>query len=1057
MTNKDTDVVKSDFEIRALNQAFAVVNYSPDGNIQGANYRFLRLVGYELDDLIGLDASMFLSSTSKRNEQVERWNRLRQGDQLQETTLWITKQGREVWLASRFIPIASEEGEIQSVVQIAEDVTLRQQLEAENRGQIEAIQQSQGVVQFSLDGIVLSANDLFLEAMGYMRHEVLGRHHSMFMDPLERNSEKYAAFWAALANGEHRSGEFRRISKNGADVWLRAVYSPILDPAGRTLKIVKYATDVTTDKVRSADYQWQVTAIHKSNSVVTFDMYGTVLDANDLFLNALGYTLEEIRGRHHKIFVNPIYAHSVEYASFWSDLRSGKHRAGQYKRYGKDGREIWLQATYNPIFDATGKPVKIVEYASVVTEERLLQAEHQGQIAAINEAQCVISFELDGTVIDANENFLDAMGYRFNEVRGMHHRIFVEPSHAETDEYKNFWAGLAAGQHRSGEFRRLTKDGREIWLQATYNPIQDLDGRIFKVVKYATDITAERIQQADYQGQIEAINKSQDVIVFAMDGTIIDVNDNFLTTLGYERADLIGKCHSMLVPREVVASAEYHEFWDKLRSGAYQSGLHKRVGKHGKEVWIQASYNPILDLNGKPSRVVKYATDVSSNIALAEAFDEAKRQAHHDTATSLPNRAKLSSFMNNCLVDPSGAMTVLYIDVDRFKPINDTFGHHVGDKVLGEVADRMRRVIRGDQMVARVGGDEFVIAAPGMQLDSIERFCKKLYEQVTAPIRHDDGDISVGISVGIAVAPADGSTPDELLRAADAALYRSKQNGRGIYSYFSSDLNDRINGQRKLMEEMRNSLTAGDFYLEYQPRFDTHQHTVRSAEALVRWSHPERGRISPADFIPVAEQSGLIVPLGNWILRTACLAATRWGGIGVSVNISPVQFRDGNLTQRVNEALTAAGLAPELLELEITEGVLLEDASRAAGILNELKALGVKLAMDDFGTGYSSLSYLRNFPFDVIKIDRSFVMDLETRDTARPIVQAVLGLGRALGLSVTAEGVETDEQLNLLVADRCDEVQGFLMAKPIIAEELEKLLASPPKTKTTDEKMLRVA
>lgn len=352
-------------------------------------------------------------------------------------------------------------------------------------------------------------------------------------------------------------------------------------------------------------------------------------------------------------------------------------------------------------------------------------------------------------------------------------------------------------------------------------------------------------------------------------------------------------------------------------------------------------------------------------------------------------------------------------------------------------------------MVARVGGDEFVIAAPGMNLDAVERFCKKLYEQVMAPIRHDDGEIIVGMSVGIAIAPTDGNTPDDLLRAADAALYRSKQNGRGIFSYYSSELNDKINGQRQLIEEMRNSFTAGHFYLEYQPRFDTREQTVRSVEALVRWAHPERGRISPADFIPLAEQCGLIVPLGEWILNTACQTVARWDDIGVSVNVSPVQFRDGNLIEKVGEALKDSGLSAGRLELEITEGVLVDDTDRAVEVLNGLKALGVKLAMDDFGTGYSSLSNLRNFPFDVIKIDRSFVKDLDQSKQARPVVQAILALGRALGLSVTAEGVETAEQLVLLTTDQCGEVQGFLMSKPLKADDLDTFLkaaaqADPP-------------
>lgn len=1043
MKKSPIEASRDQLDVLALNQIFAVITYDADGKIQAANYQFLRLFGYELKEVLGLPASSFFSKSYDRNRQSELWQRLANGEKVHEAGLWIAKHGDEIWLDSRFVPMRDEEGTLTSVVQIGENVSGRLKREAEERGQIQAIQDSQAVVHFSLCGKILSANEIFLQATGYRWEEVIGHHHAMLVDPSEHQGADYARFWEALARGEAQSGEVRRVRKDGSVLWLQAVYTPIRDPAGRVMKVVKYATDITEEKMRNADYQCQIAAIRKSNHVITFDMHGTIIDANDLFLDATGYRLEEICGRHHTMFVEPGHAHSTDYAHFWNDLRRGRHRVGQFRRFGKGGREIWLQATYNPIFDAAGKPIKVVKYASVVTEERLLQADHQGQIAAINHSQCVISFDADGIILEANENFLDAMGYRFGEVRGRHHRMFVEPATAEAEDYHRFWQDLAAGHHRAGEYKRFAKDGREVWLQATYNPIRDMNGRIFKIVKYATDVTAEKKRNADYQGQIEAINKSQSVIVFALDGTIIDINENFVATLGYERAELIGRHHSMLVERDMVASNEYAEFWNILKSGSHHSGLYKRLGKDGKELWIQASYNPIFDPSGHVVKIVKFASDVSSNVALAEAFEEAKRHAHIDSATSLPNRAKLSSFMNTYLADAAGSMAVFYIDLDDFKRINDSLGHHIGDRVLGEVADRLRRLLRDEQLVARVGGDEFVIAAPGMRVDSIERFCHKLYAQMAEPIALDGGEARVSISVGISTAPLDGKTPDDLLRAADIALHRAKQSGKGIHSYYASELNESIDSQRKLIEDMRNSYTAGDFYLEFQPRYDARQRRILGAEALVRWAHPERGRVSPADFVPLAEISGLIVPLGAWILRTACQAAARWNGLGVSVNISPVQFRDDNLLAMVEAALHDAGLPPSLLELEITEGVLVEDGERALEVLRSLKALGVRLAIDDFGTGYSSLSYLRNFPFDVIKIDQSFVRDLDARESSRPIVQAIIALGRALRMTIIAEGVETNEQLLLLTADHCDEVQGFLLSRPISENDFRAKVEEP--------------
>lgn len=1030
--------------LRAFNQVYASVRYDANGHIIAANPQFLRLLGYELQELVGQADFLFFSQSYQRNLQNLLWDELRGGAMREQVALWINKSGHEIWLKSRYVPITNDDGQVFEVVQIVEDVTDQQNRESDDRAQIVAINRTQAVAQFALDGTLLSANDMFYEFFGYQPFDVHSTNHRSLLAEDERDSQETFQFWDRLVKGEHQSGEFRRRTKSGQHIWLRGVYNAVQDPAGRTQKVVLYASDITQQKLEQVDYEWQINAIHKSNIAVTFDIYGTILDANDLFLKTTGYKLEEIVGNHHRIFVESTHAHGSNYATFWSDLRKGKHRVGTYRRKRRDGSPIWLQATYNPIFDASGNVMKIVKYASEVTAERLMQADHQGQIAAINSVQCVASFDLDGTLIDANENFLSATGYKFADVRGKHHRIFVEPKTASSEAYHDFWQGFRNGLTQAGEFKRIRKDGSEIWMQATYTPILDMNGKPFKVVKYASDITADKLAEADFRGQIEAINKVQAVAVFKLDGTLIDLNENFENIFHYQRDELIGQHHSTLVERDVYTSRDYAEFWRELRAGHAQGGMVKRLGKGAKTVWVQASYNPIFDLNGIPCKVVLYATDVSENVALAEAYEDAQRQNHHDAATSLPNRMKLASFMSNYLAGAEAEMAIFYIDLDNFKPINDDLGHHVGDRVLGEVADRMRRVIGDDQMVARVGGDEFVIAAPGMKADDVAGFCQSLYEVIEPAIMHEGRELHVGLSIGVALSPFDGNTPDDLMRAADMALSKSKENGRGQYSFFGKEMNDKLLAQRQLTAEMRQSLTAGDFYLEYQPRFDTRTRKIRSAEALVRWSHPERGRISPIDFIPLAETNGLIVPLGDWILRTAVKQAATWGGIGVSVNVSPVQFRDPKLVEKVRAVLEEFGVEPQQLELEITEGVLLEDEEHAVKLLISLKEIGVMLAMDDFGTGYSSLSYLRKFPFDVIKIDRSFITDLNTSGSARSIVQAILALGRALGLSVTAEGVETNEQLAILTADQCNEVQGYLLARPLRYEQVMDILEEMP-------------
>ena len=367
---------------------------------------------------------------------------------------------------------------------------------------------------------------------------------------------------------------------------------------------------------RRSDAAAMVDALHRSQAVITFALDGTVLDANANFLALMGYALAEVRGRHHRLFVEPQEAQGTEYAAFWQRLRDGSFQAAEYRRIARDGREVWIRATYNPVLDRRGRVVKIVKFALNVTAERLAAAESAGQIAAIGRSQAVIQFDLDGTIRSANANFLDALGYAAHEVEGRHHSLFVRPDEAASSEYRAFWQALARGEYRSGEYLRIGKDGREVWIQATYNPILDLGGRPFKVVKYASDITEAKRIAADMAGKVEAARRSQAVIEFAMDGTVLDANDNFLNALGYTLDEVRGRHHRLFVTPATAESQAYAAFWATLRAGRFTSAVYQRVGKDGREVWIQASYNPVLDAAGRPFKVVKYAFDITQSMSV---------------------------------------------------------------------------------------------------------------------------------------------------------------------------------------------------------------------------------------------------------------------------------------------------------------------------------------------------------------------------------------------------------------------------------------------------------
>jgi diguanylate cyclase (GGDEF)-like protein len=422
-----------------------------------------------------------------------------------------------------------------------------------------------------------------------------------------------------------------------------------------------------------------------------------------------------------------------------------------------------------------------------------------------------------------------------------------------------------------------------------------------------------------------------------------------------------------------------------------------------------------------------------------------EHMAHHDALTGLANRVLLNERLEHALtrVHRDEMVAIHHLDLDRFKTVNDTLGHPGGDKLLKMVADRLRMLVRESDTVARMGGDEFAIVQVAADPADAATLAQRIIGAMGEPFDIDGHQAVVGASIGIAIGPGDGLSPDELLRNADLALYRAKDDGRGTFHFFEPGMDLQMLARRVLERDLRKALPAGEFELYYQPIVNLANNLIGGFEALIRWNHPTRGLVAPNTFIPLAEEIGLIVPMGEWVIRQACATAVLWPeDFHVAVNISAVQFRNPGLAQVIISALAASGLHPTRLEIEITETVLLQDKEMTLAILHQLRALGVRIAMDDFGTGYSSLTYLQCFPFDKIKIDRSFVTNIVENAGSLNIVRAVAALANGLGMKATAEGVETKEQLDRIISEGCTDVQGFLFSHPLPAREIELLLLS---------------
>ena len=486
-----------------------------------------------------------------------------------------------------------------------------------------------------------------------------------------------------------------------------------------------------------------------------------------------------------------------------------------------------------------------------------------------------------------------------------------------------------------------------------------------------------------------------------------------------------------------------HTFEDLLAGGAFSNwkqdpaeyfrrarAVLEREGEHYAEVEICGRIIAIHDRVIEGEFLLSTQQDITSRV---RAEQRATHLANHDSLTGLPNRAAFSDKLIDTIEHARATgqkMAILSVDVDRFKDVNDLFGHAAGDALLQEMARRFL-ACAGEEFVSRHGGDEFTfISFDPQQPEAGGRLAQRLLDQAAGDFEYQGNRLNVGLSIGVAVYPDDGRDAKTLLSSADAALYRAKAEGRGVSRFFEPEMDRKLHEQRRVKQDLRVAFTQGEFALHYQPQA-TVAGEVFGFEALLRWLHPKRGYISPSVFIPVAEESGLIVEIGEWLLREACREAASWSKpLRISVNLSPVQFRHGDLATLVHQILFETGLPAGRLELEITEGVLVQDFSRALNQLRRLKALGVRIALDDFGTGYSSLSYLQSFPFDTLKIDQSFIHKLEKDQHSNEIVKAVIGLGRGMCLPVIAEGVETAGQLAFLAGEKCQSVQGYFIGRP---------------------------
>ena len=687
---------------------------------------------------------------------------------------------------------------------------------------------------------------------------------------------------------------------------------------------------------------------------------------------------------------------------------------------------------------------KILERLDQIAHQLVAAEEENSRQAQVLDQihESVITMDLSGYITSWNKGAQQLFGYSPLEAIGRNILILYAN---ESEEDKQLHDDFLEHGGSELEVRRRRKSGEVFWASLSLSIMRDAEGEPVGLIGYLSDIT-DRLAAAEMLRLHASIfaNSEEGILISDADRRIVSVNRAYCRITGYSEQDLIGQPLSMFecAPQD---DDFYRAMWEQIQREGNWKGETLELRQDGPTYPQWGSLSALTNSEGRLTHYFFICSDISER---KKAEARIHTLAYYDELTGLPNRTLLHKLVGQALIEAQrsgrhGAL--LFIDLNRFKPINDTLGHEVGDKLLAQVGERFRGVLRGEDVMARLGGDEFVAALFDITMrEHAGRVAQKLIDCLDDPFLIDGYELRLGASIGISIYPQDGMNTETLLRYADVAMYRAKQARQSGYLFYSQEMNQRSLDRLKIETGLRLALERGELLLHYQPKTDMGRAGIVGCEALVRWNHPQEGMIAPADFIPVAEDSGLIVEIGEWVLQRACSDALAWQSAGLppiklAVNISARQVT-GRLPRIVAALLARHGLDARWLELELTESMLMHGSDAVISMMDELHAMGIALALDDFGTGYSSLSYLKRFPIDTLKIDRSFIAGIPADASDCAIAGAIASMAKQLGHKVIAEGVETEAQLAFLAGIGCDEIQGYLYSPPLPAAEFAALL-----------------
>jgi diguanylate cyclase (GGDEF)-like protein/PAS domain S-box-containing protein len=925
--------------------------------------------------------------------------------------------------------------------------------ESENRFRALAETASDAILTVGEDGRILYVNRAAEPIFRHPASSLIGEPLSMLLPGHAYGGPNAPAVWKATSTGQAIAVTGRRA--DGSDVPLEISFGEWLRDGRRLLTVIARDASVLRSAEQSLrESESRLRQLFERNlaGLYRFTLDGRMLDCNPAFARIFGYeSREEVLG-----------VHAVDFYLSPEDRQESLRRLGESRSLAnyeqrlrrRDGRVVWVLENES-LVEGSEPGTQVIEGTLLdITERKRAEEEREASLSLVRAtleatADGLLVVDRQGFIVTYNQRLVDMWRFPSGAIETRDHSVAMQAAAHELEDPSTVLDKLEALD--------ATPDSE------SHDVVRFLDGRVFerssrpqrvggvsvgRVWSFRDVTETRRTEEAlrDSEKRYRTLFERNLAGVYrtTLDGRVLDCNDAFARIFGYSaREEVVGRPAGDFYPSPEAHEATMGRLRERQLLANHEECLRRR---DGSLVWILENGHIIEGVDGAPGMIEGTIIDITDR---KRAEEQVKHLAFHDALTGLPNRLLFQDRLNMAVLSAhrSGQrIAVLFLDLDRFKVINDSLGHSVGDELLRQVSARLGTSVREGDTVARLGGDEFTVLAAGIGGDDDSpTIGRKILSAIRLPFFIDGQELFITTSVGIAVYPTDGEDAEALVRNADTAMYRAKEQGRDNCQLYTPGMNSKALERLSLENRLRQAIHNEELILQYQPLIDLESGQIRGAEALVRWEHPELGLLPPGEFISLAEVSGLIVPIGEWVLRTACRQAREWHALGfphlsIAVNLSARQFQQADLVDHVREALLLADLPAGSLDLEITESNAMQNAELSISTLWDLKNLGVRLSMDDFGTGYSSLNYLKRFPIDRIKIDQSFVRDVTSDPDDAAIAAAMIALAHSLQLTVVAEGVETESQLAFIREQQCDEMQGFLFSPPVPAERFEELL-----------------